>query len=99
MPGKNRFRQIDEVSGQERLCFMGKTLADWIQEFLKYLRFQRNASVHTVRNYASDLDQFLHFLTHTPEGESRPEPELEQIDNLTIREFLGTLYQKKNRKS
>jgi integrase/recombinase XerC len=29
----------------------------------------------------------------------RPEPELEQIDNLTIREFLGVLYQHKNRKS
>ena len=78
---------------------MGRTLADWIQEYLKYLRFQRNASVHTIRNYASDLNQFLHFLTHTPEGESRPEPELEQVDNLTIREFLGMLYQKKNRKS
>jgi integrase/recombinase XerC len=74
-------------------------LASWIEKFLEYLRFQRNASPHTLRNYASDLQQFFFYLTHTPEGEKRPAPELEQIDNLTIREFLGTLYQKSNKKS
>jgi integrase/recombinase XerC len=75
------------------------TLTSWIEDFLKYLRYQKNASPHTIRNYSSDLEQFHHFLTHTPEGRPRPEPELEQIDNLTIREFLGTLYQRHNKKS
>jgi len=75
------------------------TLASWIEQFLTHLRYQRNASQHTLRNYASDLYQFHHFLTHTPTGESRQEPELNQIDNLTIREFLGLLHQKRNRKS
>ncbi len=74
-------------------------LAAWIEDFLKYLRYQKNASPHTVRNYASDLEQFHHFLTHTPDGEPRPEPELGQIDNLTIREFLGVLYSRSNKKS
>jgi integrase/recombinase XerC len=78
---------------------MDGTLSDWIGKYLDYLRFQRNASSHTIRNYASDLQQFVQYLTHTPEGEERPAPELDQIDNLTIREFLGTLYQKGNRKS
>jgi integrase/recombinase XerC len=78
---------------------MKKTLASWVENYLEYLRFQRNASPHTLRNYASDLQQFLNYLTTTPEGEKRPEPELEQIDNLTIREFLGVLYQKTNKKS
>ncbi len=78
---------------------MAETLALWIEKFLEYLRFQRNASPHTIRNYASDLEQFYFYLTHTPEGEDRPAPELEQIDNLTIREFLGALYQKSNKKS
>ena len=78
---------------------MDGTLSNWIEKYLDYLRFQRNVSSHTIRNYASDLRQFVHHLTHTPKGESRPEPELEQIDNLTIREFLGTLYQKRNKKS
>ncbi len=78
---------------------MSETLASWIDDYLNYLRYQRNASPHTIRNYASDLHQFYNFLTHTPAGEARPEPELEQIDNLTIREFLGILYRRNNRKA
>jgi integrase/recombinase XerC len=75
------------------------TLASWIEQYLMHLRYERDASPHTLRNYASDLYQFLHFLTTADEGESRPEPEPAQIDNLTIREFLGKLYQRQNRKS
>ncbi len=78
---------------------MSLTLASWIEQYLTHLRYERDASPHTVRNYASDLYQFHYFLTHTPSGEPRPQPELTQIDNLTIREFLGVLYQKQNRKS
>lgn len=78
---------------------MTKSLAGWIEEYLDYLHFQRNASAHTLRNYASDLEQFYAYLTHTPDGEPRAEPELEQVDNLTIREFLGQLYARGNRKS
>jgi integrase/recombinase XerC len=78
---------------------MAESLAYWIEKFLDHLRFQQNASPHTFRNYSSDLDQFIDFLTHTPEGEPRPAPELEQIDNLTIREFLGALHERNNKKS
>ena len=78
---------------------MSLTLAAWIEQYLTYLRYQRNASPHTLRNYASDLYQFHHYLTHTTAGDPRPEPELGQIDNITVREFLGVLYQKRNRKS
>ena len=74
-------------------------LRDWIEKYLDYLEFQRNASPHTVRNYRSDLEQFYEYLTLTPEGEARPEPDLEQIDNLTIREFLGVLYKRQQRKT
>jgi len=74
-------------------------LNSWIAKYLDYLRYQRNASMHTVRNYASDLQQFYSFLTTGPEGQERPAPDLDQIDNLTIREFLGALYQKSNRKA
>jgi integrase/recombinase XerC len=78
---------------------MAENLAFWIERFLDYLRIQRNASPHTLRNYASDLQQFFFHLTHTPEGEPRPAPEIEQIDNLTIREFLGFLYLRSNKKA
>ena len=74
-------------------------LRGWIEKYLAYLEFQRNASPHTIRNYRSDLDQFYEYLTVTPEGEARPEPDLEQIDNLTIREFLGVLYKRQHRKT
>lgn len=78
---------------------MNRPLKSWIEEFLDYLRYQRNASPHTVRNYGSDLAQFLAFLTTSESGGARPEPPLEQIDNMTIREFLGALYRRGNRKS
>lgn len=78
---------------------MADTLYSWIEKYIEYLRYQRNASAHTIRNYTSDLEQFYSFLTTTPEGEPRPAPDLEQIDNITIREFLGACYQKSNRKS
>ena len=78
---------------------MADTLSSWIEKYLEYLRYQRNASEHTVRNYASDLEQFYSFLTTAPEGSQRPAPDLDQIDNITVREFLGALYQKSNKKS
>jgi len=76
-----------------------ESLSRWVARYLEYLQFQRNASSHTLRNYRSDLQQFIIHLTTAPNGERRPEPEIEQIDNITIREFLGHLYQKGNTKS
>jgi len=78
---------------------MAETLLASISKYLDYLRLQKNASPHTLRNYESDLAQFFYHLTHTPNGEERPAPELEQIDNITIREFLGFLYQNGNKKT
>jgi len=78
---------------------LSPALDSWSKKFLEYLRYQKNASEHTLRNYASDLEQFRNHLAHDPNGASRPEPELDQIENLTIREFLGVLYQRGNSKS
>ncbi len=65
-------------------------LAGHIDRFLDALR-RENASAHTVRNYASDLQQFLDYFTI--EGNARPS--LEQIDTSAIREWLGHLYQQR----
>jgi integrase/recombinase XerC len=78
---------------------MSAALSEWIDRFLRHLEFERNFSEHTLRSYASDLEQLRDFLTHGPDGQERPAPELEQIDNLTIREFLAARYERRNKKS
>src|SRR5258708_7185406 len=65
-------------------------LAAEINRFLDELR-RENASAHTVRNYASDLAQFLEYFTIQDKAEHRPS--VEEIDALAIREWLGHLYE------
>jgi len=60
-------------------------LAPQIERFLADLR-RANVSVHTLRNYASDLAQFHDYFATTGK------PAVEQIDALAIREWLGHLY-------
>ncbi len=65
-------------------------LAGEIQKFLQELS-RRNASAHTLRNYASDLNQFLNYFAI----DAKPHPQVEEIDSLAIREWLGHLYQQR----
>lgn len=51
-------------------------------------RRRENVSAHTLRNYASDLQQFLAYLT-PPEGAPPP---VNQIDTLLFREWLSSLF-------
>jgi integrase/recombinase XerC len=62
-------------------------LAEHINRYLDQLR-RENASEHTIRNYACDLDQFLAYFT--PPGGEPPAPQ--QFDALAFREWLGDLY-------
>ncbi len=66
-----------------------------IERFEGYLRYERHASPHTVRNYLSDLRQFLAYLT--PPG-AKP-PALHEIDHLVLREFLGHLHDQRREKT
>lgn len=66
-------------------------LARQAEAFLKTLELA-NASPHTLRNYASDLKQFVEYFS--PPGERPPAPA--SFDHLHIREFLGALYDRKN---
>lgn len=58
-----------------------------IGRFLDELK-RRNASPHTVRNYAADLEQFLEYFTP---AEGQP-PEPNEFVALAIREWMGDLY-------
>jgi len=65
-----------------------------MEKFLEHLRVERNASEHTLRSYASDLEQFYQFLISRgagAEGEPR-ELRVEKIDPLTIRAYLNALH-------
>src|SRR5688572_15414897 len=71
-----------------------------IEQFLEHLRYERNVSAHTLRNYASDLQQFVDFLAPAAaSGKKRKLPELSQIDHLTIREWMGELHNAQKTKS
>jgi integrase/recombinase XerC len=67
-----------------------------IEQFLEHLRYERNVSAHTLRNYSSDLEQFLNFLT--ADGK-RKAPDASEIDHLTIREWLASLHTDQKKKS
>jgi integrase/recombinase XerC len=65
-----------------------------IDLFLKHIRFERNYSPHTIKSYTADLSEFLSYL-----GGQDVTPTPEQIDHITIRDFLSRLYEKGNGKS
>lgn len=69
------------------------TLDILIEKFDNYINVERNLSLHTRRNYISDLKQFNDFLKR-----EYSKIQYEAIDNTIIRSYLGFLY-KKNRKS
>ena len=71
-----------------------------IEQFLEHLRYERNVSAHTLRNYASDLQQFVDFLAPADaSGKKRKLPDLSEIDHLTIREWMGGLHNAQKTKS
>lgn len=69
-------------------------LRDLIETFIKYLRDQKGYSQHTIRNYHIDLKQFSEFLASRKvlQGDRRAGLEVEAVDPLVIREYLGSLY-------
>ena len=70
-----------------------------LDDFLKHLKYERNLSEHTLRNYESDMVQFYDFIAPPNSDGERRVVDLPAIDNLTIREYMGVLYEKKKKKS
>jgi len=65
-------------------------LAKQIERFLEELG-RANVSAHTLRNYGSDLEQFLRYFT----VKEKTCATTEEIDGLAIREWLGHLYEQR----
>jgi integrase/recombinase XerC len=65
----------------------------YLEDFLRYLRVERQMSPHTLRNYRLDLTQFLEFCSEHREG-----LELAQVTYQDLRAFLATAL-KRNRKT
>jgi integrase/recombinase XerC len=67
------------------------SLRQEIREFLEHLRFNRNASDHTVRAYEGDLGQFVTAVA-AAQGRSRPSLMPGDFSPDTVRLYLGALF-------
>ena len=63
-----------------------------VEEYFSYLRAERDASEHTLRNYRSDLAQFLAYLRGHAQGGEVPTPG--GVDHFSLRGFLAHLHGK-----
>lgn len=61
-----------------------------IEEYLVYLKAERDASTHTLRNYRVDLEQFLAYVQERAGSGQGPNPAV--VDHLAIRGFLARLH-------
>ncbi|MGO8760870.1 MAG: tyrosine recombinase XerC [Desulfobaccales bacterium] len=69
------------------------TSSTYLEDFLRYLKVERQMSPHTLRNYRLDLSQFLQFC-----AEHRQDLALEQVTYQDLRAFLAAAL-KQNRKT
>ncbi len=69
---------------------------EWIERFIQYLQFERNASSHTLRNYRSDLEQFRDFVKR---ASPQAPPAIQSVDALQIRAFLAELFDRQRKKT
>lgn len=82
----------DPVYGAELMANMDKA----IQDFKIHMEAERNFSAHTIKNYLVDLHQFETFLKSNAVSEMKQG--VNEIDNMVIRAFLGSLYRQKVKK-
>ncbi|RJR42381.1 MAG: tyrosine recombinase XerC [Deltaproteobacteria bacterium] len=67
---------------------------DFLEDFLRYLKVERQMSPHTLRSYRLDLSQFLEFIA--PEGAA---PVLEDVNYRGLRAFLAFCLKGRSKKT
>lgn len=72
--------------------FMNMGIDKELTQFLSFLKHERNASPHTIASYRRDLHQLSLFL-------SEKKVSLTMVDNIVLRSFLATLYEREIKKS
>ncbi|MBN1613186.1 MAG: tyrosine recombinase XerC [Deltaproteobacteria bacterium] len=66
-----------------------------IRKFGAYMEYERNLSIQTRKNYLSDLKQFQSFIISSGQTSGKGgSVELQALDHLVIRAYLGSLYRK-----
>ena len=96
---RRRFRAVGRVAGPPsggaavfRFGCEG-TVQAAIEAYLGHLKGERDASVHTLRNYRVDLTQFLAYLRERAADHVAPSPAA--VDQLAIRGFVARLHGEK----
>src|SRR5512135_1592043 len=69
-------------------------MANYLLDFLEYLRYERGASDNTITSYENDIEQFYEYLRETQKA-----VDLLSVDNMDIRGFLAYLAKKGLKKS
>lgn len=63
-------------------------LEEYLRQFFEHLKYERNVSEHTLRNYSSDLGQFHEHLVKIGAVKIK----VDEVDHLTIREWMAALH-------
>ncbi len=74
-------------------------LEEHLKQFLQHLKYERNVSRHTLRNYSSDLEQFHVYLAPLKADGKREEISVTEIDHITIREWMSELHDEDKKKT
>src|SRR5512143_2700606 len=70
-------------------------MANYLLDFLDYLKYERGASDNTIASYENDIEQFYEYLRE----QEKKAVDLTSVDNMDIRGFLAHMAQKGLKKS
>jgi integrase/recombinase XerC len=74
-------------------------MQEYLDNFEAHLKYERNVSEHTLRNYMSDLKQFHDYICPLDASGKRREVDIHQIDHVAIRDYLATFYKDNHKKT